>query len=74
MANEHFPVEKSDTEWRTLLNAELAEVKRTQAATQPVSEAARNQAPVRTGLIERRVVSPTHGPKMDPHDPMNPTL
>ena len=59
---------------RTLLNAELAEVKRTQAATQPVSEAARNQAPVRTGLIERRVVSPTHGPKMDPHDPMNPTL
>jgi len=59
---------------RTLLNAELAEVKRTQAPTLPASEPSRNQAPVRPGLVERPVVSSPHDPKMDPNDPMNPTL
>ena len=57
---------------RTLLNRELAAVKRTRAPALPVSDddASQKHAP---GL-KRPVLAPTHGPKMDPHDPMNPTL
>jgi hypothetical protein len=51
-------------------------VKRTQARALPANEAhgSRKRGQLRTGHVERPGVLPTNGPKMDPHDPMNPTL
>jgi hypothetical protein len=59
-----------------LLNAELAETKRSQSLALPVNraESSRKQGPPRTGPGEKPSVPPPRGPKMDPHDPMNPTL
>jgi colicin import membrane protein len=59
---------------RSLLNAELAEVKRTRTSSLPVAEPSQKQMSLRTDRVERTLASPPKGPKMDPHDPMNPTL